>query len=88
MPRRDEVSSLIRRQGSYSLRVEGTPALLRRNLVLPDDLAIGDKVKLFSLPDGKYFVSKVEADSPDGLDIGRITAAHIYFDGEVSIQEA
>lgn len=74
--------------GSYSLRVEGTPALLLKDLVLPDVLAVGDKVKLFSLPDGKYFVSKVESDSPDGLAIGRITAAHIYFDGEVTIQEA
>jgi hypothetical protein len=88
MPKRDEVPYLVSQVGTYSKKVEGTPALLRRDLVLPEDLAVGDKVKLFSLPDGKQFVSKVEADSPEGFVIRRLTAAHIYFDGEISIQEA
>lgn len=70
------------------MRVEGTPALLRKELVLPEEIAVGDRVKLFSLPDGKQFVSKVDIDSSEGLVIRRITAAHIYFDGEISIQEA
>ncbi len=73
---------------SYSFhRVEGLPAVLREQLVTQDEMAVGDKIELFCLPDGKYFVSKVGADSSRAFTIGKITPAHIYFDDEITLKE-
>lgn len=86
MPKREELSQALygRPPGSYSL---STPALLRSDIVTQDELSVGDKVKMFSLPDGRTFISKVGADVENAYTIGRITPAHIYFDDEMTIKE-
>jgi len=55
--------------------------------VTQDELTAGDKVKIFSLPDGKIFVSKVDSSLLDAYTVGRITPAHIYFDDEITVKE-
>lgn len=85
MPKREEMRSIIRQSGSYSLDLKGTPALLRKDVMFPDDLASGDRVKIFSTADGKYLISK--SNDSESLTIGRITPAHIYFDDEISLKE-
>ena len=89
MPKRSELSEVLygRPRPSFSLKVEGVPALLREEVVTQDKLAVGDKVKMFSLPDGKTFVSKVDASSKSAYTVGRITPAHIYFDDEMTVKE-
>ncbi len=88
MPKREELSQILYgRTQSYSLSIEGTPALLRSEVVTQDKLAVGDKVKIFALPDGRTFISKVDASCTDAYIIGRLTAAHIYFDNEMTIKE-
>lgn len=89
MPKRDELSQILygRPPGSYSLSVEGTPALLRSTIVTQDELTAGDKVKMFALPDGKTFISKVDPDSEDAYTIGRVTPGHIYFDDDMIVEE-
>lgn len=89
MPKREDLSQILYgRNQSYSLSVEGTPALLRSEIVTPDELAAGDKVKMFAIPDGKTFIAKVDPESQDAYTVGRITSAHIYFDDEMTVQEA
>jgi len=87
MPKREEVQEMLYGRPSYSLSVEGVPALLREDVVTQDELTAGDKVKLFSLPDGKTFVSKVDSSTQDAYTVGRITPAHIYFDDEMTVKE-
>ena len=87
MPKRDELSALLLEKKGYSLSVEGTPVLLRADVVTQDEFSVGDKVKTFSLPDGKTFVSKVDPGYEDAYTIGRITLAHIYFDDEMTVKE-
>jgi len=87
VPKRDELRGLLCERPSYSLSVEGTPALLHSDIVTQDELAVGDKVKLFSLPDGKTFISRVDSESEDAYTIGRVTTAHIYFDDEMTVKE-
>ena len=66
--------------------MEGLPALLRKDLLVKEELNVGDKIQLFSLPDDRYFVSKVDLDS-EGYTIGKLTAAHIYFADEMNLEE-
>lgn len=89
MPRRDELSQILygRPPGGYSLSIEGTPALLRSDIVTQDELVAGDKIKMFALPDGKTFISKVDSDSEDAYTVGRVTPGHIYFDDEMVVKE-
>ncbi len=94
MPKRDDRSRILSgRTQSYSLSVEGTPALLRSDTVIQDELVVGDKIKLFALSDGKTFITKVEPDSMDWkhsdevYTVGRLTPAHIYFDDEITVKE-
>jgi len=87
VPKRDELNALLLEKTSYSLSVEGTPVLLRADVVTQDEFSIGDKVKTFSLPDGKTFISKVDLGCEDAYTIGRITPAHIYFDDEITVKE-
>jgi len=56
-------------------------------VVTQDELSAGDKVKIFSLPDGKTFISKVDSSSEGAYTVGRITPAHIYFDDDMAIKE-
>lgn len=90
MPKREDIPGLVLektlKQGSYSLQVEGLPALLRKDLLVKEELNVGDKIQLFSLPDGRYFVSKIDLDS-EGYTIGKLTTAHIYFDDEMNLEE-
>ena len=90
MPKREELSQILYgRKQSYSLSIEGTPALLRSEVVTQEELLAGDTIKLFALPDGKTFISKVEPVPGEGYyTIGRITPGHIYFDDEISIKES
>lgn len=89
MQSREEVSQILSgRTQSYSLSVEGTPALLRSTVVTQDELTVGDKVGLFALPDGRTFISKVDTNFKDAYTVGRVTLAHIYFDDEITVQEA
>jgi len=87
MTKRDELREILYNSPSYSLKIEGVPALLRKEVVTQDELSAGDKVKIFSLPDGKTFISKVDSSSEDTYTVGRITPAHIYFDDDMSIKE-
>ena len=87
MPKGDELNALLLAQKGYSLTVEGTPVLLRTEVVTQEEFSIGDKVKTFSLPDGKTFISKVDPGCEDAYTIGRITPAHIYFDDEMTVKE-
>jgi len=87
VPKGDELNALILAKRSYSLSVEGTPVLLRADVVTQDEFCVGDKVKTFSLPDGKTFLSKVDPECEDAYTIGKITLAHIYFDDEMTVKE-
>jgi hypothetical protein len=88
MPSKDERSQILYgRTQSYSLSVEGTPAVLRSAIVTQEDFTAGDKVELFSLPDGRIFISKVDPNSKDAYTVGRVTPAHIYFDDEITVEE-
>jgi len=86
VPKRDELNGLLFSQ-PYSLSIEGTPTLLRSEVVTQDELTVGDKIKMFSLPDGKTFISKVDPESEDAFTIGRLTVAHIYLDDEMTVKE-
>ncbi len=89
MQSREELSQILYgRTQSCSLSVEGTPALLRSTVVTQDTFTVGDKVELFALPDGRTFISKVDTNTEAAYTIGRVTPAHIYFDDEITVQEA
>ena len=90
MPSREELLQILSdRTQSYSLSVEGTPALLRSAVVTQDELVAGDRVELFSLPDGRTFISKVDPSSIsiEAYTVGRVPPAHIYFDDEMTVKE-
>jgi len=95
MPKRDEtllqlseiVASAYKGSG-YDAVIEGTPALLRSAVVTQDAFTAGDKVELFALPDGRTFITKVDPNSEQAYTVGRVTPAHIYFDDEMTVQEA
>lgn len=87
MPKREELQNFLYGHPSYSLSIEGTPVLLRSNTVAQDKFSTGDKIKMFSLPDGKVFISKVDSGRKDAHTVGRITPAHIYFDDEITVKE-
>jgi hypothetical protein len=90
MPKRDELSGILygRPPGSsFSISVDGTPALLRSDVVTQDLLKTGDRIKMFALPDGKTFIAKVDINLEDSYTVGRVTPAHIYFDDEMTVKE-
>ena len=87
MPKRNELSELLSGK-TYSLSIEGTPALLREEIVTQDEFTAGDKVELFALPDGRTFITKVDPNTEQAYTVGRVTPAHIYFDDEMTVQEA
>ena len=87
MKRNAELLELQCNSHSHSRKVEGVPALLWKEAVTQDELSAGDKVKIFSLPDGKTFISKVDSSSEGAYTVGRITPAHIYFDDDMAIKE-
>lgn len=87
MPKNNEVQRRLYDVSSYSLKIEGVSALLRKEVVTQDVLLVGDKVQIFSLPDGNTFVSKVDSSSESAYTVGRITPAHIYFDDDIVLKE-
>jgi len=83
-----EFQELLLNKESYSFHsVEGLPALPRASVINKEEFAVGDKVKLFYLPDGKYFVSKADLEDAEAFTVGKITPAHIYFDDEITLEE-
>ena len=88
MPRDDALQELLRDENSYGFyKVDGLPAVLRDDLVVQEELVVGDKIDLFNLPNGKYFVSKAKPGSKQAFTVGKITLAHIYFDDDIILKE-
>jgi len=72
-----EVAKLLQNQSTYSFqKIDGFVVLPHNDAVLEDEITIGDRVGIFSLPDGKYFLSK----DPEGLLIEKISKAYIFFE--------
>ena len=70
---------------TYSFqKIDGFVALPHDAVILEDEITTGDRVGIFSLPDGKYFLSK----DPEGVLVEKITKAYIFFEtGNVTIKE-
>ena len=65
-------------------KVEGFTALSRSDVFLEEQLTAGERVNVFSTPDGKHFISK----DPAGFLIKKITSAYIFFDAEhIQVEE-
>ena len=86
--KRKGFSEIGERIQTYSYAIEGKAALIRNDTVTQEELAIGDKIDLFALPDGKTLIVKVEPDSDTAHTIGSLTSSHIYLGDEITIQEA
>ncbi len=68
---------LLLNQQTYSFqKLDGFVVLPHNEAVLEEEITIGDRVGIFSLPDGKYFLSK----DPQGLLIENISKAYIFFE--------
>lgn len=88
MPKRDELQEYLDNKTSYAFqKVEGLPTLLLRDIVCDEKLIAGDKIHIFYLPDGKYFISKSEDDSKDAFTVGKITLAYLYLDDDIIVEE-
>lgn len=64
-------------------KIEGFVALPQDSVLLEEEIIVGDQVGVFSLPNGKYLLSK----DPEGTLIEKITSAYIFFNSEISIEE-
>lgn len=71
----------------HSLKVEGFAALERHKILLDEEVAVGDIVDVFVLPDGRYLLSKTETRNSNSLVVDKITTSYIYFEEEIEIQE-
>ncbi len=78
-------TNLLQNQQTYSFqKIDGFVVLPHTDIVLEDKITIGDRVGIFSLPDGKYFLSK----DPDGFLIENISKAYIFFEiTDITIKE-
>lgn len=86
MPKREEVPQILDSQKhGYSLTVEGTPAILRSEVVTQEELVAGDQVKIFNTPGGKTLVTKAVQGGANVFTVGRITPAHIYFADDMNV---
>ncbi len=76
---------LLLNQQTYSFqKLDGFVVLTHNEAVLEEEITIGDRVGIFSLPDGKYFLSK----DPQGLLIENISKAYIFFEvTDITIKE-
>ena len=76
---------LLSNQQTYSFqKIDGFVVLPHDTVILEDKITTGDRVGIFSLPDGKYFLSK----DPEGVLIEKITKAYIFFEtGSIIIKE-
>lgn len=69
---------------TYSFqKIEGFIALPHADVILEDKIIAGDLVGIFTLPNGKYFLSK----DPEGTSIEKITSAYIFFNSDITIEE-
>ncbi len=76
---------LLLNQQTYSFqKLDGFVVLPHGQVVLENNISVGERVDLFALPDGKYFLSK----DPEGLLIENITKAYIFFETtNISVEE-
>lgn len=79
----DEKELLLNQQTYSFQKLEGFIVLPHADVILEDEITAGDRVVAFSLPDGKYFLSK----DPKGLLIEKITKAYIFFETTGTIIE-
>ncbi len=72
-----DVAKLLQNRQTYSFqKIDGFIVLPHNDIVLEDEITIGDRVGIFSLPDGKYFLSK----DPEGFLIENISKAYTFFE--------
>ncbi len=78
-------AKLLQNRQTYSFqKIDGFVVLPHNVVVLENQITIGDRVGIFSLPDGKYFLSK----DPEGLLIENISKAYIFFEiTDITIKE-
>jgi len=78
----EEFSRLL--AGRSFQKVDGLVALETSKVMMDGEIAAGDRVELFRLPDGRTMLSKAAVDSSE-LKIERISGSYIYFDPEINI---
>ena len=84
MPSEDARELLQNRQTYSFQKIDGFVVLPHDNVVLEDDISVGERVGVFALPDGKYFLSK----DPEGLLIENISKAYIFFETtDITVEE-
>ncbi len=71
----------------HSLKVEGISALERHKVLLEEELAVGDAIDIFMLPDGRHFLTKTNTPNSDSLVVDKITTSYIYFEEELEVRE-
>ena len=81
----DDARELLMNRQTYSFqKIDGFVVLPHNEIIAEDELTIGDRVGIFSLPDGKYFLSK----DPEGLLIENISKAYVFFETtDITIKE-
>ena len=81
----NDARELLLNQQTHSFqKIDGFVVLPHGDIILEDEITIGDRVGIFSLPDGKYFLSK----DPEGLLIENISKAYIFFETtDITIKE-
>lgn len=80
----NDVDELFPIRPTYSFqKIEGFIALPHNEVVLEDEIAVGDLVGIFTLPNGQYLLSK----DPEGTLIEKITSAYIFFNSNITIEE-
>ncbi|MEE9529120.1 MAG: hypothetical protein V3V88_03625 [Dehalococcoidia bacterium] len=84
MPSEDARELLQNRQTYSFQKIDGFVVLPHDNVVLEDNISVGERVGVFALPDGKYFLSK----DPEGLLIENISKAYIFFETtDITVEE-
>ena len=84
MPSEDARELLQNRQTYSFQKIDGFVVLSHDDVVLEDDISVGERVGVFALPDGKYFLSK----DPEGLLIENISKAYIFFETtDITVEE-
>lgn len=71
----------------HSLRIDGISALERHKVLLEEELAVGDAIDVFMLPDGRHLLTKTNTPNSNSLVVDKITTSYIYFEEELEIRE-
>ncbi len=88
MPKSEKFQDLLLNRHSYSFqKMEGLPVLCLTDAIIQEVLTVGDKITLFKLADGKYFVSKADSEDLTAFTVGKLTLSHIYFADEITVEE-